>query len=203
MRFQWAFLPILILTHSSAPADTYPETKLLNLSKQYGPVFYAALHSLPEYETVFDSIERVEEWKLVEPSSFPVKDADTKLLPAALRYVLSKNRDEQMVVISKTGYWCAAYCTLFRDVCIFQKQHVETRIEIFFQIPETADLFDYVISGRRFAPDIVTPSLIAGTLTSGEHTALTYSILNRIAALGERDQIGVYMQYFERLGQHY
>jgi len=203
MKFLWAFLAVSFLTVSSAAADTCQERMLLNLSRQYGPVFYASLHSLPDYAAVFDSAQRVEEWRLIEPSSFPVKDADAKLLPLALRHVMSKPRDQQVAIVSKTAYWCAAYCTLFRDVSVFRKQSAEARIEIFFQIRETADLFDYVISGRRFAPSIITPSLIAGALTSGEHMILTYSILNRIASLDERAQIAVYAEYFELLGQYY
>lgn len=151
---------------------------MLNLSKKYDLILYAALYSFVSEE--------------VGSAIFP-SDNLYRILPTEKKRIIfekvvhhiSKDMNQRRT-LKKIAYWCAL-SSFFETLLEYDVITEESILGTMFSVPSTTDIFKDYTRGHPISR--LTREYIGATLSSDERAQIYSAVLNRISGLNEKVQL--------------
>lgn len=182
---------------AAAGGTAGPSQAVDRLSREYGPVLIAAVHSLEECVPVLAGEGPVEHWQGFLPEALPVGRRQADRIESRLAaFLASLDGSAQQSILQRLTHWCQLNSVLFTQMRHYRGFSLERQMGVLFSLPATRPLFEDAVAARGLRPEDVSPVRLGASLSSQEMTELVYASLDALSSLSEQQQIGFLAEYF-------
>ncbi|MEA3275144.1 MAG: hypothetical protein U9Q81_07640 [Pseudomonadota bacterium] len=168
------------------------------LLETQGPVVYAGFFALSRTRGTFLDAAGDQAWITHAPEAIPEllstarKEALRCAIGGLLEGMRNRARDD---FLERLRRWLQVLAQ-FR-ACEQATSPEETMAAVYY-LPATRGFFDTALKGRNL-PSSVLPLQVGTTLSSAEHSIITYSLLNRISLMNLREQLTYFRDLYNTL----